>query len=47
MLYFKEQVIVAIYKGTYLLWEDIKSCFGRGFWLNQYSWDNKDGWKNM
>lgn len=45
-IYYKDKVIAAIYKGGKLLWEAIKSCFGKGLWLNDYPWDNQDAWKN-
>ena len=40
------RVIAAIYSGTRLVWEAIRSCFGKGFWVNSLFWDNRDGWKN-
>lgn len=43
---FGERAIAAVYKGTRLVWEAIRSCFGKGFWINTYSWDNADSWKN-
>lgn len=43
---FGNKVITAVYKGTKLVWEAIRSCFGKGFWINTYSWDNEDSWKN-
>lgn len=41
-----KQVITAVYKGATLAWEAVKSCFGKGFWINKKEWSNKDGWKN-
>ena len=41
-----ERAIAAVYKGTRLVWEAIRSCFGKGFWVNEYSWDNEDSWRN-
>lgn len=38
--------LVRIYKGASLFWEAIRSCFGRGFWVNERQWSNEDGWKN-
>lgn len=38
--------ILAIYKGARLVWETIRSCFGRGFWMNQRPWLNEDVWRN-
>lgn len=40
------KLISAIYKGAKLVWEAINSCFGKGFWINEKPWNNKDGWKN-
>ena len=45
-VYRGERAIAAVYKGTRLVWEAIRSCFGKGFWINTYSWDNADSWKN-
>jgi hypothetical protein len=30
-----------------MVWQAIRSCFGRGFWTNKMPWRNADGWKNM
>lgn len=45
-VYYGKKAIAAIYKGAVLVWEAIRSCFGKGFWINAYSWNNEDGWKN-
>lgn len=45
-IYVGQRVITAAYKGARLVWEAIRSCFGKGFWVNSYPWDNKDSWKN-
>lgn len=45
-VYFGEKAISAIYKGAVLVWEAIRSCFGKGFWINVYPWSNEDEWKN-
>lgn len=36
----------AMYKGMYLIWEGIRSCFGSGFWVNEKPWINDEAWKN-
>ena len=36
----------ALYKGSILVWEAVKSCFGRGMWVNEKGWVNEDGWRN-
>ena len=35
-----------LYKGRRLVWEAVKSCFGRGMWINDKPWSNDDGWRN-
>lgn len=39
-------IITAVYRGARLIWELIKSCFGRGYWVNEAPYLNEDGWKN-
>lgn len=41
-----EKAITAIYHGARLVWEAIRSCFGKGFWINSYPWGDKDSWQN-
>lgn len=43
---FGKRAITAVYKGARLVWEAIRSCFGKGFWANSLSWNNEDSWKN-
>lgn len=45
-IYRGKKVVASIYKGATLVWEAIRSCFGKGFWINDYPWNNEDGWKN-
>lgn len=45
-LYKKGKPIQAIYKGSILLWQAIRSCFGNGMWINDKPWLNDEGWKN-
>lgn len=45
-IYKGNRVIVEVYKGAVLVWQAIRSCFGRGFWINDKPWNNDDGWKN-
>lgn len=40
------KVITAIYAGSRLVWQAIRSCFGAGFWVNEKPWINEEGWKN-
>lgn len=45
-LSFGDIAFTAVYKGTKLIWEAIRSCFGKGFWINSYPWGDKDSWQN-
>ena len=38
--------IAAVYKGVQLIWQYIRSCFGRGYWINDKAWKDDNGWKN-
>lgn len=40
------KVITAIYAGTRLVWQAIRSCFGAGWWVNEKPWINEEGWRN-
>lgn len=41
-----KKTIIYVYKGSNLVWQAIKSCFGLGYWINNAPWINTDGWKN-
>jgi hypothetical protein len=45
-LYKNKKLIQAIYKGKYLVWQGIRSCFGSGLWINEKPWINNETWKN-
>ena len=40
------KIITAVYIGTKLVWQSIRSCFGSGFCINSSPWKNDEGWKN-
>lgn len=54
-MFFGEQDIVKIkafgflssnvYKGTKLIWQAIRSCFGAGYWRGDKPWFGTDAWK--
>lgn len=44
--YWGSKVITAVYKGSQLVWSAIKSCFGKGYWINEQPWSNIDAWVN-
>ena len=33
-------------RGTVLIWQAIRSCFGGGGWKNDKPWLNNEGWRN-
>jgi hypothetical protein len=40
------KAVTAIYAGTRLVWQAIRSCFGAGWWVNEKPWIDEEGWKN-
>lgn len=45
-IYRGRKTIASVYQGARLIWQYIKSCYGRGYWLNELPWVNEDGWIN-
>lgn len=45
-IYKGNKTIQAVYHGLKLIWQYIKSCFGRGYWINEKQWSQTDGWAN-
>ena len=43
---FGSKALSYIYYGSKLVWQAIRSCFGKGFWVNDKPWANDDAWKN-
>lgn len=37
--------ISAIYKGSQLLWQAVRSCFGAGYWVEDKPWLDDEAWK--
>ena len=44
-VYFGKTAIKAIYKGSKLLWEAVRSCFGSGKWIGDKPWIGEEKWK--
>ena len=44
--YFGFKPITSVYKGLTLVWSAIRSCFGKGYWINDQPWVDNDAWKN-
>ena len=40
------KAVLAVYRGVRVVWEAIRSCFGRGWWEDDLGWDDEDGWAN-
>lgn len=45
-IYKGKQVVQSVYQGLKLVWQYIKSCFGRGYWINDKAWSDSDAWAN-
>lgn len=41
------KVVAAVYHGSKLVWQAIRSCFGSGRWINEKPWLNTEAWKNQ
>jgi hypothetical protein len=44
--YYGRIPIIETYRGKLLVWQAIRSCFGNGYWINEFPWDNSEGWEN-
>ena len=40
------KAIQEVRRGLTLVWQAIRSCFGKGLWLNAKPWSNTDAWTN-
>lgn len=40
------RAVVAVYVGKKLVWQNVRSCFGNGYWKNGKPWKNDEAWKN-
>lgn len=46
VIYHGKKVIAEIRRGAILVWQAVRSCFGKGYWVDDKPYDNEDGWKN-
>ena len=44
--YHGKSQIMEIYRGKYLIYETIRSCFGKGYFINDSPFQNTDVWRN-
>lgn len=42
----KGNVIAMVKHGADIVWQAVRSCFGKGWWINEKPWSNDDAWKN-
>ena len=38
--------MTAIYHLSLLVWQNLKSCFGKGYWDSIAPWSDTEGWKD-
>lgn len=38
--------IAVVYHVGKVVWQAIRSCFGRGYWVNDVPWSNDEAWNN-
>lgn len=43
----KGKRVSQIFQGIKLIYSYLKSCFGKGFWVNDKPWNNSEAWKNQ
>lgn len=46
VIYHGKKVIAEIRRGAILVWQAVRSCFGKGYWVDDKPYENEDGWKN-
>lgn len=44
-IYYGKVALSAIYKGSVLIWQAVRSCFGSGRWIGKKPWIGKERWK--
>lgn len=44
-VYLNDRAFGRIYKGAQLVWEAVRSCFGKGWWIPSKPWISNDVWK--
>lgn len=44
-IYLGKKALSAVYKGSVLIWQAVRSCFGSGHWVGAKPWIGKEGWK--
>lgn len=45
-IFYCNKIITKVYRGTTLVWQLIKSCFGAGYWIRSNPWKGTDSWRN-
>lgn len=44
-IYNGNQEVIAVYTNGQLIWPDgNKSCFGNGYWVDEYPWSDEEIW---
>ena len=43
--YLGRRAVAEVRKGTRLIWQAIRSCFGAGWWRGDKPWIGTDAWK--
>lgn len=46
LIYFGNIAISAVYYGANVVWQAVRSCFGKGYWIKEKPWKKDDSWKN-
>ena len=38
--------IAFVYYGERLVWQAVSSCYGAGYWIEDYPWSATDAWRD-
>lgn len=45
-IHYQGKNVVSKYYGLHLVWEAVKSCYGKGYWIETKPWLDDDKWKD-
>lgn len=45
-IYIGTKAVQIVYRGVKLVWQAIRSCFGKGSWDDELPWDDEDTWQD-
>lgn len=46
LIHYGKVAISSVMKGSRLVWQAVRSCFGAGFWSDEKPWIDEEGWRD-